>query len=187
MSLPIPPRWSNAVRECSRSVTRASAQQMRRTPQQCAFSTTSPVSEEPGAERRDRPRWQQTPKAMAMPIRVRDPPRQAPYIVNTDSKVLDQAYNKMLGRGGDSMLPEEIKWLAVTHKSFDHGRRGFNDKLAFLGMMTCSHGHWDYIDGLYRKEDSGPAVLFGSTQRSSGSSTACRSNFTSCTTRTGKS
>ena len=31
------------------------------------------------------------------------------------------------------MLSEETKWLAVTHKSFDHGRRGFNDRLAFLG------------------------------------------------------
>lgn len=25
------------------------------------------------------------------------------------------------------------QWLAVTHKSFDHARRGFNDRLAFLG------------------------------------------------------
>lgn len=25
------------------------------------------------------------------------------------------------------------KWLALTHKSFDHGRRGFNDRLAYLG------------------------------------------------------
>lgn len=32
------------------------------------------------------------------------------------------------------MLTDEVKWLAVTHKSFDHGRRGFNDRLAFLGM-----------------------------------------------------
>jgi len=31
------------------------------------------------------------------------------------------------------VLPEEIKWLAVTHKSFDQGRRGFNDRLAFFG------------------------------------------------------
>lgn len=34
-------------------------------------------------------------------------------------------------------MPEEIKWLAVTHKSFDHARRGFNDKLAFLGKRLC--------------------------------------------------
>lgn len=26
-----------------------------------------------------------------------------------------------------------LQWLAVTHKSFDHARRGFNDRLAFLG------------------------------------------------------
>ncbi len=25
------------------------------------------------------------------------------------------------------------QWLAITHKSFDHARRGFNDRLAFLG------------------------------------------------------
>lgn len=33
------------------------------------------------------------------------------------------------------MLSEEIKWLAVTHKSFDQGRRGYNDRLALLGML----------------------------------------------------
>ena len=33
------------------------------------------------------------------------------------------------------MLTEEVKWLAVTHKSFDHGKRGYNDRLAFLGMI----------------------------------------------------
>lgn len=39
----------------------------------------------------------------------------------------------MLGEGGDKILSEEVKWLAVTHKSFDQGRRGFNDRLAFIG------------------------------------------------------
>lgn len=46
------------------------------------------------------------------------------------------------------MLTDEVKWLAVTHKSFDHGRRGFNDRLAFLGQriiqlqtsLTLLHG-----------------------------------------------
>ena len=33
------------------------------------------------------------------------------------------------------MLTEEVKWLAVTHKSFDHGKRGYNDRLAFLGKI----------------------------------------------------
>jgi large subunit ribosomal protein L15 len=39
----------------------------------------------------------------------------------------------LLGNGGDKVLSDETKWLAVTHKSFDQGRRGFNDRLAFLG------------------------------------------------------
>jgi large subunit ribosomal protein L15 len=32
------------------------------------------------------------------------------------------------------MLSEEVKWLAITHKSFDQGRRGFNDRLANMGI-----------------------------------------------------
>lgn len=31
------------------------------------------------------------------------------------------------------MLPEDVKWLAITHKSFDQGRRGFNERLTVLG------------------------------------------------------
>ena len=53
--------------------------------------------------------------------------------VNSDPAVLDGFYKRMLGRDGDKVLSEEVKWLAVTHKSFDQGRRGFNDRLAFLG------------------------------------------------------
>lgn len=44
----------------------------------------------------------------------------------------------MLGPGGDKVLSDEVKWLAVTHKSFDHGRRGHNDRLAFLGRRIVS-------------------------------------------------
>lgn len=33
------------------------------------------------------------------------------------------------------MLSEETKWLAVTHKSFEQGARGFNDRLAFFGKL----------------------------------------------------
>lgn len=51
--------------------------------------------------------------------------------------MLDNAYSSFLGKNGDTLLPEELKWLAVTHKSFDHARRGFNDKLAFLGKRLC--------------------------------------------------
>ncbi|KAI4760900.1 RNase III domain protein [Aureobasidium sp. EXF-3400] len=87
------------------------------------------------------PRWAATPSRMAMPVRARPGPRQrqsAPFVVNEDASLLDTAYNSFLGKNGDTILPEEIKWLAVTHKSFDHARRGFNDKLAFLGKTLCN-------------------------------------------------
>ena len=58
---------------------------------------------------------------------------------NSDPAKLDRFYIKFLGRGGDTVLTDEVKWLAVTHKSFDQGRRGFNDRLAFFGRM--SHGY----------------------------------------------
>ena len=56
-------------------------------------------------------------------------------MVNEDPVQLDKAYVRVLGRGGEAMLTEEVKWLAVTHKSFDHGKRGYNDRLAFLGTI----------------------------------------------------
>lgn len=64
--------------------------------------------------------------------RIKDPNKK--WEVNNDPEKLDRFYNNFLGRGGDSLLTEEVKWLAVTHKSFDQGRRGFNDRLAFMGM-----------------------------------------------------
>lgn len=48
---------------------------------------------------------------------------------------MDEFYRSLLGPNGDKMLSEEIKWLAVTHKSFDQGRRGYNDRLALLGKL----------------------------------------------------
>lgn len=51
---------------------------------------------------------------------------------------MDDVLNTFLGRDGERMLPDELKWLAVTHKSFDQGRRGFNDRLAFLGRQICA-------------------------------------------------
>jgi len=72
---------------------------------------------------------------MAAPYRVRPKNDNDDYAVNEDPRLLNSAFVKMLGSDGDKMLPEEVKWLAVTHKSYDHGRRGFNDRLAFLGMF----------------------------------------------------
>lgn len=63
--------------------------------------------------------------------RIKDPTKA--YTVNEDPTLLNAMYTKLLGRGGENALSDEVKWLAVTHKSFDQGRRGFNDRLAFLG------------------------------------------------------
>ncbi|KAJ9617207.1 hypothetical protein H2200_000928 [Cladophialophora chaetospira] len=90
------------------------------------------------------PRWSQTPPALKAPVRVRPPRIPQPLKINKDQRKLDEFYNKFLGRDGHKMLSEETKWLAVTNKSFDAGRRGFNDRLAFFGKrileLQCSLG-----------------------------------------------
>lgn len=75
--------------------------------------------------------------------RVKDPAMA--FTVNEDPALLDAMYAKFLGMGGENALSDEVKWLAVTHKSFDQGRRGFNDKLAFLGMWILA---WPVGGGL---------------------------------------
>jgi large subunit ribosomal protein L15 len=86
-------------------------------------------------ERGSRPRWSYTPQRMTAPypIHLKDPEKA--WECNSDPAKLDRFYIKFLGRGGDSVLTEEAKWLAITHKSFDQGRRGFNDRLAFMGRL----------------------------------------------------
>lgn len=114
---------------CAKSATRAQSTRAGR-----QFSTTVNRSEESASE--ERPRWSYTPEQMKAPFhpRIKDP-RKA-WTVVEDPDRLDAMYNKFLGRGGDKVLTEEIKWLAVTHKSFDYGRRGFNDRLAFFGTSS---------------------------------------------------
>lgn len=98
-------------------------------------STTSPQSLEMEVDNDNPPRWSQTPPGLKAPVRIR-PSRQAqPLKINKDQRKLDDFYTRFLGRGGDKMLSEETKWLAVTNKSFDAGRRGFNDRLAFFGQF----------------------------------------------------
>lgn len=65
------------------------------------------------------------------PVRIKDTTKE--WEPNNDPAKLDQFYVRFLGPGGDRLLTDEVKWLAITHKSFDQGRRGFNDRLAFLG------------------------------------------------------
>ncbi|KAK2623788.1 hypothetical protein QTJ16_006969 [Diplocarpon rosae] len=89
-------------------------------------------------ERGERPRWSYTPEKMKAPFswRIKDPEKQ--WECNTSPARLDHFYSKLLGRGGEKVLTEEVKWLAITHKSFDQGRRGFNDRLAFLGRRILT-------------------------------------------------
>ncbi len=91
-----------------------------------------------GRQLRTERRWETTPPRMMAPVRSKPPVDDNDYIVNKDPAKLDSVYNKILGQDGDKWLTDEVKWLAVTHKSFDHGRRGFNDRLAFLGMYMSS-------------------------------------------------
>lgn len=87
------------------------------------------------ASTKTKPRWSQTPEGMKAPLQLdfAKSARNKIWAVNNDPTRLDEVYNRLLGPGGSKMLPEELKWLAVTHKSFDQGRRGFNDRLALLG------------------------------------------------------
>ncbi|RAL12773.1 mitochondrial 54S ribosomal protein mL57 [Aspergillus homomorphus CBS 101889] len=81
----------------------------------------------------NRPRWSYTPERAKAPFSLRLDSKRPPFSVNSDPKILDQFYIRLLGPDGDKVLSDEVKWLAVTHKSFDQGRRGYNDRIAFLG------------------------------------------------------
>ena len=109
------------------------------------------------------PRWQATPPRMKAPFRSKPPPRKpSEYPVNEDPAVLDRVYVEVLGKDGDQVLTEEVKWLAVTHKSFDQGRRGYNDRLAFLGMVALFQGKNIYwLTRMNRETHRGPAIMFG--------------------------
>ena len=98
-----------------------------------AYTTVSTYQNNPESTLEDRSRWQQTPRAMTAPVLMRHHKPHNRYGVKEDSGLLDQVYIRVLGRDGDKMLTDEVKWLAVTHKSFDQGRRGYNDRLAFFG------------------------------------------------------
>lgn len=92
----------------------------------------------------DQPRWKAPPPRMVrqgVSNRSFRPAR--PFEVNEDPQKLDEAFIRVLGKQGDQMLTDEVKWLTVTHKSFDHGRRGFNDRLAYLGMLEQSLDIWN--------------------------------------------
>jgi hypothetical protein len=107
----------------------------------CQISTATSQRLEMEVEDYAPPRWSQTPEGMAAPVKARLRTVSGRHDVNKDPKKVDEMYRRMLGEGGGQMLSDETKWLAITHKSFDHGRRGFNDRLAFIGTSydteTC--------------------------------------------------
>lgn len=95
-----------------------------------------PEQEEPPNDDEYKPRWAETPPLAKAPFSLRMHSRRPEFPINSDPKVLDEFYIRMLGKDGEKVLSDELKWLAVTHKSFDQGRRGFNDRLAFLGKVV---------------------------------------------------
>lgn len=121
---------------CSRSKRLLQANQQRWQSSSSAAVTTDDPSQSPRAPRVSLPpRWAATPEAMKAPVRTRPTkPGWKPFECNNSPEKLDAMYSKFLGKTGPKMLSDETKWLAVTHKSFDFGRRGFNDRLSFLGM-----------------------------------------------------
>ena len=62
--------------------------------------TTSPVQHQLPSP--DLPRWQQTPPAMAMPVRLRPKPNQPLWRVNTRQEPLDEMYDRFVGRVGEA-------------------------------------------------------------------------------------
>lgn len=93
------------------------------------------------ADMQERPRWSYTPERMKGPgfsINIVKDPSRTVWEVNEDPAKLDAVYNRLLGPKGDRTLTDEIKWLAITHKSFDQGRRGFNTRLAYFGVFPTS-------------------------------------------------
>lgn len=105
------------------------------------FSISRPRKDaEYETEGEQRPRWSYTPERMKAPYSYRIKDTTKAWECNSDPKRLDRLYINFLGRGGDKVLTDEIKWLAITHKSFDQGRRGFNDRLAFYG--ECYDHSW---------------------------------------------
>lgn len=113
---------------CSRCLVRIHSQR--------SISTTSPKKQEA------RPRWSYTPERVRAPVSTNFANKSEVWPVNENPEQLDAFYVKLLGDGGDTLLSDEVKWLAVTHKTFEQGQRGYNDRLAFLGMqIRHSAGH----------------------------------------------
>ena len=58
-------------------------------------------------------------KGPGFSINIVKDPRRTIWKNNDDPERVDAMYRRLLGTNGEKMLPDEIKWLAITHKSFD--------------------------------------------------------------------
>lgn len=129
---------SSALRRCTSNSAQSVGLRLGQSARQLSSSATrnTEAAFDAPAEQESRPRWSYTPERMKGPgfsINIVKDPRRTVWHNNEDPAKLDAMYNRFLGPNGERMLPEEIKWLAITHKSFDQGRRGFNTRLAYLG------------------------------------------------------
>lgn len=104
-----------------------------------SFSTTSSC---PMVPQQGTPRWMYTPPRMTAPVSLKKNRADNVWHVNESQALLDDFYARLLGEDGPTLLTDEVKWLAVTHKSFDQGRRGYNDRLAFLGTLYCYYCYY---------------------------------------------
>ncbi|KAL2262649.1 hypothetical protein VTK26DRAFT_574 [Humicola hyalothermophila] len=135
----------NALRRCSSNSAQSATLRLGQPARQFSCSATrrntQALEDAPTEQQNERPRWSYTPERMKGPgfsINVVKDPRRTIWHNNDDPAKLDAMYNRLLGANGDRMLPDEVKWLAITHKSFDQGRRGFNTRLAYFGRLIVA-------------------------------------------------
>ncbi|KAM3418080.1 hypothetical protein BST61_g6285 [Cercospora zeina] len=140
-----PSRPSFVCSSCARALRTFAKPQATR---QFSISVSNRINDSVPEDPEQLPRWRQTPPRLQQPVRLR--PRSEPsqlWRVNSNSEKLDTVYDNFLGpiagnNRGRELLDEKTKWVATTHKSYEHGHQGFNDRLAYLGKrildLQCS-------------------------------------------------
>lgn len=94
------------------------------------------------------PRWRMSPATLNAPVSTNK--SKNPVSTNRfEPCLLEKAYHNFLGPHYQDALPSErAQWLSVTHKTFDQGKQGFNDRLSFIGIVQpflLSHLHWYFV------------------------------------------
>jgi large subunit ribosomal protein L15 len=164
-----------ALRRCS-GTAQSVAQRLGQPARQLSTSAArNSEAFEMAADQQDRPRWSYTPERMKGPgfsINVVKDPSRTVWQNNEDPEKLDSVYNRLLGSKGDRMLPDEIKWLAITHKSFDQGRRGFNTRLAYFGAFHTAGARPEPVEYWAHRASITNAIFCRAVDRFFGNHTA---------------